>query len=61
MRCVSRVYTDLAVIDIEPAGMVVREILDGISEADLQKCTGAPLTFGPECRPLVAPRIALPD
>src|SRR5215213_130941 len=61
VRCVKRVYTDLAVIDITPAGMVVREMLGGLGEADLRARTGAPLTFAPDCRPLVAPPIALPD
>jgi 3-oxoadipate CoA-transferase, beta subunit len=60
VRCVRRVYTDLAVIDIGPAGMVVREMLEGLSEADLQGRTGARLAFAPDCRPLAAPPIALP-
>jgi 3-oxoadipate CoA-transferase beta subunit len=60
-RCVTRVYTDLAVIDIAPAGMIVREMLDGMSAAELQQRTGAPLAFAPDCRPLAAPPIALPD
>jgi len=49
------------VIDITSAGMMVREVLAGMSEADLRERTGAPLTFAPDCRPLVAPPIALPD
>jgi 3-oxoadipate CoA-transferase beta subunit len=61
VRCVKRVYTDLAVIDITPAGMVAREMLEGMTEADLRERTGAPLTFAPDCRPLTAPPIALPD
>ena len=61
VRCVTRVYTDLAVIDITPAGMVVREMLGDLSEAELRARTGAPLTFAPDCKPLVAPAIALPD
>ena len=61
VRCVKRVYTDLAVLDITPAGMVVREMLDGLSETDLRARTGAALTFAPDCRPLTAPAIALPE
>jgi 3-oxoadipate CoA-transferase beta subunit len=61
VRCVTRVYTDLAVIDVTPNGFLVREMLDGLSEADLRTRTGAPLTFAPDCRPLTAPTIALPD
>jgi 3-oxoadipate CoA-transferase beta subunit len=61
VRCVKRVYTDLAVIDITPEGMVVREMLAGMSEADLRERTGAPLAFAPDCRPLAAPPIALSE
>ena len=61
VRCVKRVYTDLAIIDITPAGMMVREMLGDLSEEELRARTGAPLTFAPDCRPLVAPAIALPD
>ena len=61
VRCVKRIYTDLAVVDATPAGMVVHEMLAGLSEADLRARTGAPLVFAPDCRPLVTPDIALPD
>ena len=61
VRCVKRVYTDLAVVDITPAGMVVREIVEGLDEKGLRERTGAPLTFAPDLRPLKAPPIALPD
>jgi len=60
VRCVKRVYTDLAVIDITPAGMVVREMVDGLGEADLRQRTDASLAFAPDCRPLKAPPIELP-
>jgi len=60
VRCVKRVYTDLAVVDIAYDGMVVREMLDGMTAADLRARTGAPLVFAPDCRPLVAPPIAQP-
>jgi 3-oxoadipate CoA-transferase, beta subunit len=61
VRCVTRVYTDLAVIEVTPAGFVVREILDGLSEAELGARTRAPLTFAPDCRPLIVSPITLPD
>jgi 3-oxoadipate CoA-transferase beta subunit len=61
VRCVKRIYTDLAVLDVTPAGLVVREMLAGLSEADLRARTGAPLAFAPDCRPLVTLDIALPD
>jgi 3-oxoadipate CoA-transferase, beta subunit len=59
VRCVRRVYTDLAVIDIGPSGMVVREMLEGMSEADLRERTGARLALAEDCRPLVTPIIPL--
>src|SRR5215468_4216735 len=61
VRCVKRIYTDLAVLDVAPTGMVVREMLAGLSEADLRARTGAPLAFAPDCRPLMTPDIALPE
>jgi 3-oxoadipate CoA-transferase beta subunit len=41
--CVNRIYTDLAVLDVTPAGLVVREMAEGLSFAELQSMTGAPL------------------
>ena len=41
--CVSRIYTDLAVLDVTPAGLSVREILSDISFEELQQLTGVPL------------------
>ena len=40
---VSRVYTDLAVLDVAAAGFVVRDIVPGLDFAALQERTGAPL------------------
>jgi 3-oxoadipate CoA-transferase, beta subunit len=61
VRCVKRIYTDLAVLDVTPTGMIVHEMLPSLSEADLRARTGASLAFAPDCRPLVTPDIALPD
>jgi len=41
--CVSRIYTDLAVLDVTPAGLSVREILSDIAFEELQQLTGVPL------------------
>ena len=38
-RCVSRIYTDLAVLDVTPAGLAVRELVDGLSLEELERCT----------------------
>ena len=43
MGCVNRVYTDLAVIDITPQGLVVRDCVDGLHFDELQRMTGVPL------------------
>ena len=43
MSCVSRIYTDLAVIDVTKAGLVVREMAEGLSLPELEKITGVPL------------------
>jgi len=59
VRCVTRVYTDLAVVDITAAGLLVREMLAGMSQAELQARTGAPLQFAADCGALRAPALAL--
>jgi 3-oxoadipate CoA-transferase beta subunit len=44
---VSRLYTNLAVINITPAGFVVREMAPGLTADQLQRWTDAPLNFAP--------------
>jgi len=51
-----RVYTDLAVVDVAPSGFVVHEVVPGLERAALEKLTGAPLAFAPDCRVLEVPR-----
>jgi 3-oxoadipate CoA-transferase beta subunit len=43
IRCVNRIYTDLAVIEVTPQGLVALEVVDGLSFDDLVKLTGVPL------------------
>ena len=43
IACVSRIYSDLAVIDITPHGLQVVDIIDGLSLEALQKISGVPL------------------
>ena len=43
IACVSRIYSDLAVIDITPTGLQVVDIVDGLSFDELQKLSGVPL------------------
>jgi 3-oxoadipate CoA-transferase beta subunit len=42
-RCVNRIYTDLAVIDVKPDGLHVVETVDGLSFEELQRLSGVPL------------------
>lgn len=41
--CVSRVYTDLAVIDVTDDGLIVRDMAPGLTLDELQSITGVPL------------------
>ena len=43
IACVSRIYTDLAILDVTPQGLRVREILADISFEALQDLSGVPL------------------
>jgi acyl CoA:acetate/3-ketoacid CoA transferase beta subunit len=43
LACVDTIVTDLAVIDVKPQGLMLREIAPGWSIEELQKLTGAPL------------------
>lgn len=45
-KCVNRIYTDLAVIDVTDQGLVVREMVDGLTFNELQAKTGAKLVKG---------------
>jgi 3-oxoacid CoA-transferase subunit B len=43
VRCVQMIVTDLAVIEVTPAGLVLRERAPGVSTEDVVKATAAPL------------------
>jgi len=44
--CVNRIYTDLAVMDVTPNGLIVRDIAEGLSLQELEKLTGVALFAG---------------
>lgn len=43
IACVSRIYTDLAVLDVTDTGLVVIDTIDGLTHAELERLTGLPL------------------
>jgi 3-oxoadipate CoA-transferase beta subunit len=43
VRCVDRIFTDLAVLDVTPAGLAVVDIVAGLPFDELQRLTGVPL------------------
>jgi 3-oxoadipate CoA-transferase, beta subunit len=43
LRCVSRIYTDLAVLEVTADGLCVTELLGDLSFNDLQRRSGVPL------------------
>ncbi|MFJ2992412.1 CoA transferase subunit B [Pandoraea sp. NPDC087047] len=45
--CVTRIYTDLAVIDVTPEGLRVVDMVDGLSFDELQRLTGVTLLPSP--------------
>jgi 3-oxoacid CoA-transferase B subunit len=56
-RAVSRIYTDLAVLDVTPTGFLVREIIADLDLAGLQARTEARLEAAEDLRVLVVPGI----
>ncbi|HJV94535.1 MAG TPA: CoA-transferase, partial [Albitalea sp.] len=43
IACVSRIYTDLAVIDVTPDGLKLVEIFNGLDLDTLRRVSGVPL------------------
>lgn len=64
-QVVSRVYTDLAVVDVvasgSGSGFLVREMVEGISREQLQARSGAPLDFASDCAALKVPTLSTPS
>jgi len=55
--CVKRIYTNLAVIDVTPDGLLVQEMIDGLGRDQLQAMTEPRLRFSAELTPLAAPAV----
>jgi 3-oxoacid CoA-transferase subunit B len=56
-RCVRRIYTDMALIEVTPAGLVLREVAPGLDGATVQARTGAPLRVADDCREMDVPAV----
>jgi len=54
---VTKIYTDIAVVEVTPGGFVARERLDGVSADELRDKTGAPIDIAPDCAILSAPEL----
>jgi 3-oxoadipate CoA-transferase, beta subunit len=50
LACVDRIYTDLAVIDVTPAGLAVRTMAGGMTLAELARLSGVPLAMAKDAR-----------
>jgi 3-oxoadipate CoA-transferase beta subunit len=55
---VKRIYTNLAVIDVQPDGLLVREMVGGISTAEVQSLTEPKLQFAANLQ-ILAPPLAV--
>ena len=54
-RCVKRIYTDLAIIDVEADALVLREYVSGENPASIQDKTEAELIVASDCREIDVP------
>jgi 3-oxoacid CoA-transferase B subunit len=54
-RCVRRIYTEMALIDVTPAGLVLRELAPGILVDEVRTKTAATLTVANDCKAMEIP------
>lgn len=52
---VRKIFTDLAEIDVTPDGLVVRAMVDGLTEDGLQAMTQPPIRLAEDCRVMAPP------
>jgi len=57
LGCVSSVYTDIAVVDVDSTGFVVREMIEGLDIDTLQERSGAPVRLAENWQTLTAPEL----
>jgi 3-oxoacid CoA-transferase B subunit len=53
--CVKRIYTDMALIDVTPSGLILHEVAPGLTPSDVEKATAAPLQVADDCRQMDVP------
>lgn len=58
LACVDRIYSDLAVIEVTAHGLLVTDMVAGLSATELQARTGARLRFADNCRQLMTAEAA---
>jgi len=56
--CVKRIYSDIAVIDLTPRGLILNEFMPGYDPVKIQSMTEASLVISPDCREMVIPKTA---
>jgi len=54
-HCVTRIYTDMAVVDVTPEGLVLREFAPGLDPKAVQAKTEAPLRVAADCKEMNVP------
>ena len=54
LKCVTRIFTDIAVIDVTPQGLVLREIAPGFTVEDVQGMTEPRLSMATALREIAA-------
>lgn len=54
-RCVTRVYTDIAVVHVTHGEFLVKAVLNGVDEQELRSRTGAALSMADDCEFFVPP------
>ena len=54
-KCVNRIYTDIAVVDVTDHGFMAIELLESITVEELNARTEGEISLASDCKPLQAP------